>query len=311
MAETIGIIGLGRMGIPFATSLIGAGYDVVGPKRGRSDELVAAGGLIAGDGSIAAVAEQADTVITCVQDDAHLEGVFDGMRPVGGTRPTIIEMSTVSIPLMERLRGEWRCDGGDLLDCPVSGTPDMAAAKKAVVFASGDKFTYDRVADVIKAIAPVNVFVGELGAGTNFKYVANLLAFVNVTAAIEAMAFAAAAGLDLNLVANVISQSPGATSGQFNIRAPMIAAGNFESRLVTVDQMREVADQIVAHAHEIGASTPLIQTVQTLYDEFAAQGENDSDPAKLFLYLQERGRTSSALGVGLAADVPGGDHPSQ
>ena len=122
----------------------------------------------------------------------------------------------------------------------------MAMNKQAVVFASGDKPAYDAVKPAIDALAPKNVFVGGVGAGTNFKYVANLLAFVNVTAAIEAMAFASKAGLDLNLVAGVISQSPGATSGQFNIRAPMIAQGNFESRLVTVDQMREVADQIVA-----------------------------------------------------------------
>jgi 3-hydroxyisobutyrate dehydrogenase-like beta-hydroxyacid dehydrogenase len=292
MGETIGIIGLGRMGIPFAASLIEAGYDVVGPKRGRSDELVEKGGRIAGDGSLKAVASEASTLITCVQDDNHLEAVYEGIRLADGDLPTVIEMSTVSITVMEKLRTELQQRGGELLDCPVSGTPDMAAAKKAVVFASGDKATYDRVVEVITALAPANVFVGGIGAGTNFKYVANLLAFVNVTAAIEAMAFASAAGLDLNLVANVISQSPGATSGQFNIRAPMIAQGNFESRLVTVDQMREVADQIVAHGGEIGASTPLIGVVKDLYDEFAAEGENDSDPAKLFLYLQERTRTA-------------------
>jgi len=294
MAQTIGVIGLGRMGIPFAKSLIEAGYDVVGPRRGRSDDFTAAGGRIAGDGSLKAVASEASTVITCVQDDEHLQAVFEGIRlSEAEALPTVIEMSTVSIPVMQELRDELRDRGGELLDCPVSGTPDMAAAKKAVVFASGDKAAYDGVAHYISALAPMNVFVGELGAGTNFKYVANLLAFVNVTAAIEAMSFASAAGLDLNLVANVISQSPGATSGQFNIRAPMIAAGNFDSRLVTVDQMREVADQIVAHARQIGASTPLIETVQTLYDEFAAQGESDSDPAKLFLYLQERARQAT------------------
>ena len=288
MSETIGVIGLGRMGIPFAQSLIEAGYDVVGPRRGRSDELTAAGGRIAGDGSLKAVAQDARTLITCVQDDDHLEAVFEGIRLSEGDLPTVIEMSTVSIPLMEKLRAELQARNGDLLDCPVSGTPDMAAAKQAVVFASGDKARYDAVRPTIDAVAPKNVFVGGIGAGTNFKYVANLLAFVNVTAAIEAMAFASKAGLNLELVAGVISQSPGATSGQFNIRAPMIAQGNFESRLVTVDQMREVADQIVAHGAEIGAATPLIAKVKELYDAFAAQGENDSDPAKLFKYLQEQ-----------------------
>jgi putative dehydrogenase len=289
--QTIGFIGLGRLGLPLALNLAEAGYDVAGCKRGRSDELLAAGGRIAGDGSLKAVAESARTVFTCVQDDDHLDAVIEGMRLADGDLPTVIEMSTVSIPAMERVRTVLTARGGELLDCPVSGTPDMAAAKKAVVFASGSREAYEGIAEMIKAIAPANVFVGELGAGTNFKYVANLLAFVNVTGAIEAMSFAAAAGLDLKLVAGVIAQSPGATSGQFNIRAPMIADGNFDSRLVTVGQMREVCAQIVAHGAEIGASTPLIQTVHDLYDEFAAQGENDSDPAKLFLYLQERARS--------------------
>jgi L-threonate 2-dehydrogenase len=289
--ETIGFIGLGRLGFPFAKSLIESGYDVAGCRRGRSDELAAAGGRIAGDGTARAVALEAKVVMTCVQDDAHLEEAVAEVLTADGEAPTVIELSTVSIPLMTRLREQLVARGGELLDCPVSGTPDMAAARKAVVFASGEKAAFDRVAEVIKAVAPANVFVGPLGAGTNFKYVANLLAFVNVTAAIEAMAFAAAAGLDLNLVAGVISQSPGATSGQFNIRAPMIAEGKFDSRLVTVDQMREVSEQIMRHAEEIGASTPLIGVVRDLYDEFAAQGESDSDPAKLFLYLQERARS--------------------
>jgi 3-hydroxyisobutyrate dehydrogenase len=102
------------------------------------------------------------------------------------------------------------------------------------------------------------------------------------------MAFAAASGLDLNLVAGVISRSAPATSGQFDIRAPLMAQGNFESTLVTVDQMREVCAQIVAHADQIGAATPLITVVRDLYEEFAATGEGGSDPGKLVVYLQEK-----------------------
>jgi 3-hydroxyisobutyrate dehydrogenase-like beta-hydroxyacid dehydrogenase len=286
--STVGFIGLGRLGSPFAAHLVAAGYDVAGCKRGRSDELVGAGGRIAGDGSARAVAEAADVVFTCLPNDAALEEVVDGLLSADGDAPTVVELSTVSIALMERLRARLAERGGGLLDCPVSGTPAMAQGKQAVIFASGDRAAFERVAEPIKAIAPANVFVGALGAGTNFKYVANLLAFVHVTAAAEAMAFAAAAGLDLKLVANVISQSPGATSGQFNIRAPLMAEGRFESTLVTVDQMREVCAQICARADEVGAATPLVSVVRDLYDEFAAQGEADSDPGKLVLYLQEK-----------------------
>jgi 3-hydroxyisobutyrate dehydrogenase-like beta-hydroxyacid dehydrogenase len=292
-SQRVGFIGLGRLGLPFALNLLGAGHDVAGCRRGRSDELVAGGGRVAGDGSARAVAEEAGVVFTCVPDNAALEEVVEGLLTAPGEAPTVIELSTVSIPLMERLREQLVARGGELLDCPVSGTPQMAQDKKAVIFASGDRGAYERVSELIKAIAPANVFVGDLGAGTNFKYVANLLAFVHVTAAAEAMAFAAAAGLDQKLVATVISQSPGATSGQFNIRAPLIADRNFDSKLVTVDQMREVCDQICARADEVGASTPLVSVVRDLYEEFAAQGEGNSDPGKLAVYLQERARTNA------------------
>jgi L-threonate 2-dehydrogenase len=292
--QTVGFIGLGRLGLPFAVNLAAAGYDVAGSGRGRSIELVAAGGRIAGDGSARAVAQEARIVLTCLPDDAALEQVVDELLGAEGEAPTVIELSTVSIDLMERLRARLVERGGELLDCPVSGTPAMAEAKQAVVFASGDRATYDRLAEVIGAIAPINVFVGGLGAGTNFKYVANLLAFVHVTVAAEAMAFAQAAGLDLNLVAAVISKSAGATSGQFNIRAPLMAAGNFDSKLVTVDQMREVCTQIVAHGELIGANTPLIAVVRDLYEEFAAHGEGGSDPGKLVLYLQDKASAQTA-----------------
>jgi len=291
--QIVGFVGLGRLGLPFALSLVEAGYDVVSGDRGRSAELVAAGGRIAGDGSLRAVAEAAPIVVTCVPDEAALEVVIDGLLEAAGDGPTVIDTSTVSIAASERLHARLAERGGALLDCPVSGTPAMAADKQAVVFASGDKATYDAVVEVIQAFAPINVYVGALGMGTSFKYVANLLAFVHVTVAAEAMAFAAAAGLDLNMVAAVISKSAGATSGQFNIRAPLMAQGNFDSKMVTVDQMREVCAQIVAHAELVGAATPLTTVVRDLYTEFAEDGEGGSDPGKLVLYLQEKARAQA------------------
>jgi 3-hydroxyisobutyrate dehydrogenase len=290
--QTVGFIGLGRLGLPFAVNLVASGYDVAGCRRGRSEELVAAGGRVAGDGTSRAVAQEADVVFTCLPDDAALGAVVEGEDGLLAAEraPTVVELSTVSIEQLGRLRDALVARGGELLDCPVSGTPPMAAQRAAVIFASGERPAFERVAEIVKAIAPANVFVGPLGAGTNFKYVANLLAFVHVTVAAEAMAFAAAAGLNLGLVAGVIAQSAGATSGQFNIRAPLMAEGRFENPMVTVDQMREVCEQIEARARDVGASTPLLAVVRDLYTEFAARGEGDSDPGKLVQYLGERAR---------------------
>lgn len=288
--QTVGFIGLGRLGSPLAANLLDAGRDVVCCARGRSDELVAKGARIPGDGSPRAVAEAADFVLTCLPSEASLQEVIggeDGVLAAG--RPTlVVELSTFAIPFKREQRDALVAAGGELLDCPVSGTPPMAAAREAVVFASGDREAFGRAEPVLKDLTPKTVYVGEFGAATNMKYVANFLAFVHVTVAAEAMAFAGAVGLDQNMVAKLISASPGATSGQFSIRAPLMAEGRFESTLVTVDMMRKDLELITAQARDAGASARLLEVVKELYDDMAQAGDGDSDPAKLSAVLLER-----------------------
>src|SRR5437879_1815483 len=102
--QTIGFIGVGRLGLPLALNLATAGFDVVATSRGRTEELVAGGGRIAGDGSARAVADAAQIVFTCVTDDAALEDVVDGMLSADGPGPTVIQLGVSSIALMERLQ---------------------------------------------------------------------------------------------------------------------------------------------------------------------------------------------------------------
>src|SRR5437870_5775373 len=117
MATTVGFIGIGRLGLPFAANLVGSGYDVVCCARGRSAELVEHGGRNAGDGSPRAVAEAADgVVLTCLPDDDALDEVVSGLLEAGGAAPIVVEMSTVSIAGKQRNRDRLATAGGDLLD---------------------------------------------------------------------------------------------------------------------------------------------------------------------------------------------------
>jgi 3-hydroxyisobutyrate dehydrogenase-like beta-hydroxyacid dehydrogenase len=293
--QTVGFIGLGRLGSPLAANLLDAGYDVVCSARGRSDELVAKGASVPGDGSPRAIAEAADIVLTCLPTEASLEEILSGPDGiVAAGRPTLVlELSTFAIPFKRAQRDRLAEAGGEMLDCPVSGTPPMAAAKEAVVFVSGDPQAFERARDVVRALTPKSIFVGEFGQATNMKYVANFLAFVHVTVAAEAMAFAGKVGLDQHLVAKLISGSAGATSGQFNIRAPLMAERRFESALVTVDMMRKDLELITDHAQDVGASARLLGVVKEFYDEMAELGEGDSDPAKLMAVLQDRAQASA------------------
>jgi len=77
--DRVGIIGLGKMGMPIARNLMERGFEVIGYRRSGSPELIAAGGIAAA--SPAAVAEQADVLLSIVPDARAVEEVVCGVAP--------------------------------------------------------------------------------------------------------------------------------------------------------------------------------------------------------------------------------------
>ncbi len=69
MKKTVGLIGLGKMGLPVAANLLEHGFPVLGYRRHMIDDFVTMGGKPAQ--SSEDVARQCDVVITCLPDDQH------------------------------------------------------------------------------------------------------------------------------------------------------------------------------------------------------------------------------------------------
>lgn len=286
-ALTVGFIGVGRLGLPLAQGLLAGGFSVVTTKRGRSDELVAAGGSIAGDGTPRDVAEAADVIVTCMPSAAAFEDVLDSADGIlaASTTPPVIESSTLPLEVKRGARNKLLDRDSLLIDAPVSGTPPMVQKKIAMIYASGDRDAYLKYEEVLQAMCPKVTYVGTEFNGSKIKFVAQFLATIHVTAAVEAMVYAARAGLELDHVAELISASPGATSGQFQIRAPMIVAGNFEAKLVTVDMTLKDVDEVISYAREIGAPTDLSSIVADHFHRLSDAGHGNAEPAALFRAL--------------------------
>ena len=131
-------------------------------------------------------------------------------------------MSTIDVDRKARLRDKVRAKGGDLLDCPISGSPGMVAPRLATTFASGDRTSVSKVSAVLDAISGPWVYTGPFGTGAQMKYIANLLLAVHTVAAAEAMALARRSGLDLDLVQKTLDNSI-ASSAIWKQRGPMMA----------------------------------------------------------------------------------------
>src|SRR5688572_26214316 len=175
---TVGVIGTGLLGGAIASRLLAAGHAVVGhdvrPERVAALETL--GGKPAD--SPAAVARVADAVCTVLPSLAAVEDVIlgaTGLITVARPGQPVIQMSTISPTLTERLAAALAARGLAFLDCPVSGTSGMVARGDGIILVGGDRTLYDRWRPVLEDILPRAIFIGRPGQAMVLKLIANLL----------------------------------------------------------------------------------------------------------------------------------------
>lgn len=287
MGIKVGIVGLGKMGLPLAARLLEKGFTVNGYRRHTMDDFVALGGTPLA--SCKEVAQRSDVVLTCLPNDAALLEVTTGEQGlVAGAHPglVVIEVSMLTLQGKERARQELERAGIQMLDCPISGTPAMIAPGKTVFFGSGDKETFEKFLPVFEAITSNNFYLGEFGAGSKMKCVANLLVAIHNLAAAEAMVLSTSAGLDPAMVMKVINPSI-AGSAAFASRAPMMVAKQYDPPLGSVGQVKEFILIIRELTTSLGVATPLLDVAEHYYEGAIEAGHGDRDVAAIYAFLSE------------------------
>jgi putative dehydrogenase len=296
---TVGVIGLGKMGLPIAQNLMERGFNVVGYRRSGTGELGALGGT--GARSPAEVASASDVLLSILPDVAALREVILGpngtltkLRP--GT--VHVEMSTLDVAEKAALRDHVRSCGGDLLDCPISGTPAMVRPRAATTFVSGEEASMDGVRDVLDAISGPWVYTGAFGTAARLKYVATLLVAVHTIATAEAMVLARRSGLDLELVQRTLDDSI-ASSAIWQRRGPLIRERRWTPAPGPIATLHEILEQIEDQAQAIGTTLPLFAVAKQLYDTALADGWGALDIAAVHDLLS--GESPAAVEPGSAS----------
>jgi L-threonate 2-dehydrogenase len=277
----VGVIGLGKMGLPIARNLIERGFAVTGYRRSGTEELVAIGGT--GADSPAAVAARVDVLLSILPGPADVEEIVCGPQ---GTLTTLrpgtvhIEMSTVDVARKDAVRAAVRAAGGDLLDCPISGSPGMVAPRLATTFVSGEPDSVDAVRPVLDAISGPWVYTGVFGTGASMKYVANLLVAVHTVAAAEALLLARRLGLDLDLVQRTLDSSI-AASAILKQRGPMMAQRAWSPAPGPIETLHQILGQISGTTDRLGADTPVFDAARSVFDRAMADGWGQLDIASV------------------------------
>ena len=286
MKQTVGLIGLGKIGLPIATNLLEHGFPVVGYRRHMIDDFITMGGTPAR--SSQEVAQQCDVVITCLpQNRALLDAVSGTNGLIHGARPglIVVDIGMLTIQAKERAREALERVGAHMLDCPISGIPPHVLTRKTVLFGSGEKHIFEQCKHVLEGFTNTIFYLGDFGVGTKMKCVANLLVGIHVLATAEAMTLSSKAGLDPAMVIQVISPSV-ASSAQFVARAPMMTEGRYEPALATISQLEEDIAIIKVLTKEVNCPTPMLDNAAQFYERAISSGLGEKDVSVMYSFLE-------------------------
>ncbi len=254
---TVGIIGIGQLGLPVAKNLLAAGFKVIGYKRHNFDEFVKWGGQP--KSTPADIARESDLVILCLpSESAELDALHgqDGLLGEVRKGQIYLQLGTYSKEFKKSCAAEIEQRGGRVLEVEVSGSPPMVYEQTAALYIGGDESLMEECMPVLSGITKFKFHLGEFGSAVAMKLIANQLLTIHTLAAAEAINLGTMAGFDPHRVAEVIKVGAG-SSTMFSIRGPMMASRAFlpaPGPFVTLEKYLDLAERM---GEELGSATPL------------------------------------------------------
>jgi putative dehydrogenase len=286
MSKTVGMIGLGIMGSAISRNLAERGWRVIGfdTDAARRLEAAQAGVTIAADA--AEVAREAPVIMTSLPSPAAVMDVAGIIARSAPSPRIVVELSTLTIADKLRFEAILNKAGHIALDCPLSGTGAQAIIRDLVVYASGDSKAIAECTALFADFAKQSADLGAFGNGSKMKFVANHLVAIHNVASAEAMVLAERAGLDPQMVVDLVSPGAGG-SRMFQLRAPMMVKRAYEPATMKVSIWKKDMAIIAEFAEQVGCATPMFTLTQPVYTEAMAMGLGDQDTASVFEVLKK------------------------
>ena len=287
MSAKVAFVGLGVMGFPMAGHLKAKGYDVTVYNRTAAKAQAWAekhGGKTAP--TPAAAAKDQDFVMLMVGNDKDVEEVAlgkDGVLTTMKKGAILIDHTTASAGVARKVFAAAKAKGVDFIDAPVSGGQAGAENGKLTVMCGGEPAPFERAKPVMDSYARAVTLLGPAGAGQLTKMVNQICIAGLVQGLSEGIAFAEKAGLDANLVLDVISKGA-AQSWQMENRGKTMVERKFNFGFA-VDWMRKDLGICLEEAKRNGAKLPITEIIDKYYGEVQKAGGNRWDTSSLITRL--------------------------
>ncbi len=288
---TVGFIGLGIMGLPMATNLVEAGYDVIGYNRSQPkiDKLVAHGGRAAsGIAAAAGSAGGAGVIITMLPDSPDVEEVVlgaDGVLTHAEPGSTLIDMSTIRPDVATTVARTAAERGVRVLDAPVSGGEQGAIDGTLSIMAGGTSHDFEAAKPVLDVVGGTIVHVGPAGAGQTVKAANQLIVAGTIGLVSEAIELLEAYGVDTGKGVEALA---GGLAGNrvLDKKAAAMLERTFQPGF-RVELHDKDMGIVTAAAREAGVVIPLGAVAAQLMAALKAQGDGGLDHGALLKLIDQ------------------------
>lgn len=272
----IAFIGIGVMGLPMAGHLMDAGHDVKLYTRTKSkaDPLVARGAKCFD--AIGPCVCDREAIITMVGFPKDVEEVYLGKGGILENAPEgalIIDMTTTSPALWQRIAKKARKRGLRPLDAPVSGGDSGAKAGTLAIMVGGETADFEAALPLFEKMGKTIVHESGDGAGQHTK-MANQIAIAGaVTAVAEAVSYGKATGLDLSKMLGTISTGA-AGSWQMSNNGPKMISGDYAPGFFIKHFVKDLRIAM-EESKERGLELPILKKALKMYMQMEEKGQGD------------------------------------
>ena len=276
----LGFVGLGIMGGPMARALLRAGHEVAvwSHSKGKAEKIASEDRGATACATPAEVAAKSECAFLCVGDTKMSREVILGANGLASGKRgalTIVDCSTISVSESRKIGAELKAKGVDFLEAPCSGSKAGAEGATLTFMIGGEPAVYERVKPFLEAMGKQLYYCGRSGMGLQAKLSQNMLLGSLLQAFNESFVLAAKAGVDLNLLLDIVNNSA-ARSGMVSAKAPMALARNFEPNF-SVKWLEKDMALMLESAAEHNVPAPVTALSREMLRAAIAEGYGDED----------------------------------
>lgn len=274
--KTIGFIGTGVMGASIVKHLLtdGITVNVFNRTKRKTDELVKRGAIWWE--SPAEVTKHSDIIFTMVGFPSDVEEVYfgeNGVFEAGKPDQIVVDLTTSTPTLAERIYEEAKAKKMQALDAPVSGGDLGAKNGTLTIMAGGDKEIYDQMKPFFNLFSNTVNLQGPAGSGQHTKMANQIMVAGTMTGLTEMLVYANAAGLDLEKVTQTVNGGA-ARNWSLEKYSPRILQSEYSPGFFVKHSLKDLKIAL-DEADRLKIDLPATKQAKELYDQLQERGYGD------------------------------------